>query len=599
LAGTGNNLDLATSTNYNLRYDGAAAGDQLGTIYINAGDYDGDGKNDVAVSARSAGNNSRSGSGSVYLINGNLLRSYGGTGNTINLATSTNYNIRYDGAAANDALVTPHSGMGDLNNNRKADLVMGAVGQDNNNRSNSGSVYIVYDNMINSLGGTGNNVDMANANNYSLRIDGAVANDQLAGSNVLIGDIDMDGRNDLWIGTSGADVPGKADVGALWIIANYQLAGWGTGRNIDLLDSNNFLSRYDGAVVGDGLSSFSLAMADINGDGKNDILVGAPFADFNNITSSGSMYVILNNPAKYPTVTFNDPVASPIAGKLRITGRAQVDSPYTIKSVQYILNGATPVGAQPLTGYFDSGTEDFYFDFDPKSTSYTIRIRVYNNNAEVTDNVFYFQPFTLDSVTATFNPQFTFSLNKARIQDLKDNLVRFRVLVKGSKDREWRTYIDNIPVDYLAAKDGSNNISKILNIYETQDIKVEYLDGNTRLRVISKTSKLLPGLYQTKVQAVDKSGHVQYTNILNLNLKRAVSVVSLSKVDLQPTPQPEADRPLDETPTPSVSEESLPNTQAGVKISLQELLPILLLILFFIVLVLKYRHGTGTKEKAY
>src|SRR5687767_10639479 len=58
----------------------------------------------------------------------------------------TDANIRIDGVAGGDgeSLGYSVSNAGDVNNDGKADVIIGANDADYNNRVNSGSVYIVY-----------------------------------------------------------------------------------------------------------------------------------------------------------------------------------------------------------------------------------------------------------------------------------------------------------------------------------------------------------------------------------------------------------------------------------------------------------------------
>jgi len=65
-AGAATNLDLRTAAN--VRVDGAEANDYSGNAVAGAGDVNGDGRDDVIVGARGAGNNSRFSSGSSYVI---------------------------------------------------------------------------------------------------------------------------------------------------------------------------------------------------------------------------------------------------------------------------------------------------------------------------------------------------------------------------------------------------------------------------------------------------------------------------------------------------------------------------------------------------
>lgn len=145
LSGTGNIIDLAVASNYIVRFDGGANNDQLGSRGGSAvGDVDNDGKPDLLVGARNADFNSRGNSGSLYVIKVSQIAAYIGTGNTVDLATTSNFFLRYDGQASSDFLGDPVGGsVFDLNRDGTTDLLIPAWTADNNNRSASGSVYII------------------------------------------------------------------------------------------------------------------------------------------------------------------------------------------------------------------------------------------------------------------------------------------------------------------------------------------------------------------------------------------------------------------------------------------------------------------------
>lgn len=120
-------------------------GDKLGrfgNIFI--ADIDGDGIKDILIGAERADNNSRTDSGSLYYINGKLFNSLTGAGNTVDLANLANYTIRFDGAIAGDLLGKP-AFVADINHNSKPDIITRAGLTGNNSRTDSGSLYVIYD----------------------------------------------------------------------------------------------------------------------------------------------------------------------------------------------------------------------------------------------------------------------------------------------------------------------------------------------------------------------------------------------------------------------------------------------------------------------
>jgi len=223
---TGNNKPLSTATNYNIRYDGGAAGIYFIRYNTTAiGDINGDGLGDLVLGAYGADNNGAD-SGSAWVMFSTLIDDVGATtGNNKPLSTATNYNIRYDGGAANDYL--PYDSaltIGDVNSDGLADLVLGAYNAGNNGAS-SGSVWVMFSTLIDdATSSTGNNKPLSTATNYNIRYDGGAANDQLTAigaignlSALFIGDVNGDGLGDLVLGAYNASNNGAIS-GSAWVM---------------------------------------------------------------------------------------------------------------------------------------------------------------------------------------------------------------------------------------------------------------------------------------------------------------------------------------------------------------------------------------------
>jgi hypothetical protein len=297
-ATTGNTKPLSTGTNYNIRYDGGAAGDNLtysSTLQI--GDVNGDSLPDLVLGAYNASNNGAS-SGSAWVMFSTLIDDVGvTTDNNKPLSTGTNYNIRYDGGAANDNLTTYGAlQIGDVNGDSLPDLVLGAYGADNNGAS-SGSAWVMFSTLIDDVGATtGNNKPLSTGTNYNIRYDGGAANDNLTIYSALqIGDVNGDSLPDLVLGAYGADNNG-ASSGSAWVMFSTLIddVGATTGNNKPLSTGTNYNIRYDGGAANDNLTIYgALQIGDVNGDSLPDLVLGAYGAD-NNGVSSGSAWVMFS-----------------------------------------------------------------------------------------------------------------------------------------------------------------------------------------------------------------------------------------------------------------------------------------------------------------
>jgi len=283
--GTGNIIDLSNPANYTVRFDGV--GDHAFLEVVGAADYDNDDKKDILATSYYTDFNNRTNSGSIYLINNAIFTGLVGTGNVIDLRQPSSYSFRYDGPIAEAALGMIKAS--DLDNNGKIDLILSASQTNFNSRDRSGSVYVIYDSLIDDYSGIGNNIDLDTPANYNLRFDGATVSAQM-GVSAFPQDIDNDGFKDLII-PSTTNFDWRAHPGSIYLIYHSLYSFYlSTGNIIDLATTSNFSVRIDGNT-NDWLSNFA-DNGDFDGDGKIDI-IGT--SGFGNSKSSGSLYIIYNS----------------------------------------------------------------------------------------------------------------------------------------------------------------------------------------------------------------------------------------------------------------------------------------------------------------
>jgi len=253
------NYDLSDSANYDVRFDGDSASSFLtgsaAPSAIAVGDVNGDGKSDLVFGSEWADNNGAD-SGSVYVI-------YGGSQPSGNkpLATSTNYNIRYDGTSGDRINGVE---IGDVNGDSLGDLVIyGALG----GSTDTGYVWVIFSTLVDDNTGTGNSKPLSTAGNYNIRYNGAVTNGYLSNAgNVVIGDVNGDSLGDLIMGAPNED-EGAADSGSVYVVYSTLVDdNTTTGNNLGLATSTNYNIRYDGATASDNLTTNrNIAIGDVKG----------------------------------------------------------------------------------------------------------------------------------------------------------------------------------------------------------------------------------------------------------------------------------------------------------------------------------------------
>jgi len=254
-------------------------GDQFGSSVTNIGDLDGDGVNDVVVGVRHDGEGGYN-RGAIHII---LLNSDGTPKSTVEInGSTTNGPILND----SDQFGVSITNIGDLDGDGVNDVAVGAY-LDDNGGSNRGAIHII---LLNSDGTPKSTVEINDSTT-----NGPVLSDiDLFGYSVSnIGDLDNDGISDIAVGASGDDEGGDGR-GAIHIIL---LNTDGTPKStVEINDSTT-----NGPILSDGdqFGSSVTNIGDLDGDGVNDVAVGA----FNADASKGAIHIIFLNTDGTPKST--------------------------------------------------------------------------------------------------------------------------------------------------------------------------------------------------------------------------------------------------------------------------------------------------------
>ena len=262
-------IDLSSlDGNNGFRLNGEAVGDLSGCSVSSAGDVNADGFDDVIIGAR--------GAGSSYIVFGKTS----GFDPVMSLSIlNGNNGFRLDGSGHSV------SGAGDINGDGFDDLIVGDFGADPNGDF-SGSSYVIFG----KASGFSAAMDLSSLDgNNGFRLNGEAAGDMSGFSVSNAGDVNGDGFGDLIIG---AIRGGVYDSGSSYVVFG-KASGFDAEMNLASLNGKNGV-RLEG-VAGNDLSGSSVSGAgDVNGDGFDDLIIGAPDAD-SYYFSSGSSYIIFGS----------------------------------------------------------------------------------------------------------------------------------------------------------------------------------------------------------------------------------------------------------------------------------------------------------------
>ncbi len=258
-------IDLAQATS---SWTGEANYDNAGVSINSVGDVNGDGYEDILIGAHNndEGNNN---AGKVYLIWGKE-KAWQRDNSLTQADVSFIGEMEYDNAGIAIAYA------GDVNGDGLGDFLIGAPNNDERGE-NTGKVYLFFGKKE----GWAKKIPLAQADAALL---GERPGDSAGNALSFAGDVNGDGYDDFLVGAKNND-DGGDNSGKCYLVLG-KAGNW--DKKMKLSSAIAFIGEDRDDKAGENLSF----AGDVNGDGYDDFIIGAP-SKFNNGPDSGKCYLIL------------------------------------------------------------------------------------------------------------------------------------------------------------------------------------------------------------------------------------------------------------------------------------------------------------------